>query len=88
MSMLKLSGILVNTFRAPLRKAAEAGETEKDKIQILGDVVLSNGDTRKDLITITVPDARKYSGSEGTEVSVGVGVFSPAKGQVVFFVAA
>lgn len=88
MSMLNLTGILVNTFRAPVRKGAETGEVEKDKLQLLGDVLLNNGETRKDLITITVPDSRKYSGLEGTEVNVAVGVFSPAKGQIVYFVSA
>lgn len=87
MSMISLQGVLVNTFRAPLRKAAEAGETEKDKVQILGDVMLNNGEVRKDLVTITVPDARKYEGQEGSEVSLSVGAFAPAKGQVIFFMA-
>lgn len=88
MSMLKLTGTLVNTFRAPLRRGAEAGEVEKDKLQILGDVLLNNGESRKDLVTITVPDARKYAGQEGSEISLSVGVFAPAKGQVIFFVTA
>jgi len=88
MSMLKLTGTLVNTFRAPLRRGAEAGEVEKDKLQIMGDVLLNNGESRKDLVTITVPDARKYAGQEGSEISLSVGVFAPAKGQVIFFVTA
>lgn len=88
MSMLKLTGVLVNTFRAPVRKGAEAGEHEKDKLQLLADVKLSNGETRKDLVTITVPDSRTYEGTEGTEVTLSVGVFAPAKGQVIFFVTA
>lgn len=88
MSMLTLTGTLVNTFRAPLRRGAESGEQEKDKLQLLADVKLSNGETRKDLVTITVPDARKFEGTEGTEISLPVGVFAPAKGQVIFFVTA
>jgi hypothetical protein len=86
MSMLTLTGVLVNTYRAPLRKGAEAGEKEKDRIQILGDVPLPNGETRKDLISITVPDVRKYEGQEGVEVSLAVGVFAPAKGQILYFI--
>ena len=85
MSMFTLTGVLVNTYRAPLRKGAEASEVEKDKIQILGDVPLQNGEVRKDLITITVPDVRKYEGEEGTEISLPVGVFAPAKGQIIYF---
>jgi hypothetical protein len=86
--MLKLSGVLVNTFRAPLRKNAESGEVQKDKLQLLGDVLLDNGQIRKDLVTITVPDVRKFEGNEGTEISLSVGVFSPAKGQIIYFVTA
>ncbi len=86
MSMFSITGVLVNTFRAPLRKGAEAAETEKDKIQILGDIPLTNGEQRKDLITITVPDVRKYEGEEGTEVTLSVGVFAPAKVHIIYFI--
>jgi len=87
MSMINLTGTLVNTFRAPIRKDAEEGETEKDKLQILGKVQLRNGESRMDLITITVPDASQYESQKGKSISLPVGVFSPAKGNVVFFVA-
>lgn len=86
MSMFSITGVLVNTFRAPLRRNAESSEVEKDKIQVLGDVPLTNGETRKDLVTITVPDVRKYEGQEGTEISLSVGSFAPAKGQIVYFI--
>lgn len=85
MSMITLNGTLLNVYRSPLRKNAQEGETEKDKIQILGDVALPNGERRKDLMTITVADAGKYQEREGMEVSVSVGAFAPQKGQVVFF---
>lgn len=86
MSMFSITGVLVNTFRAPLRKGADSSEIEKDKIQILGDVPLKNGEVRKELISITVPDVRKYEGQEGTEISLSVGSFAPAKGQIIYFV--
>jgi|AntRauTorcE11898_2_1112593.scaffolds.fasta_scaffold36469_2 hypothetical protein len=85
MSMITLNGSLLNVYRAPVRKAAEEGEKEKDKIQILGDVALPNGEVRKDLMTITVKDARKYQDLQGSEVSVSVGAFAPQKGTVIFF---
>lgn len=86
MSMFSITGTLVNTYRAPLRKGAESSETEKDKIQILGDIPLANGEVRKDLVSITVPDVRKYEGQEGTEITLSVGIFAPAKGQIVYFI--
>jgi len=88
MSMITLNGSLLNVYRAPVRKNAEEGEKEKDKIQILGDIPLQNGEIRKDLITISVKDARKYEDLKGTEVSIAVGAFAPQKGAVIFFEAA
>ena len=85
MSMITLNGTLLNVFRAPVRKNADEGEKEKDKIQILGDIALPNGEVRKDLMTITVSDHRDYQDQIGGEVAVSVGAFAPAKGSVVFF---
>ena len=85
MSMITLNGTLLNVFRAPVRKNADEGEKEKDKIQILGDIALPNGEVRKDLMTITVRDARQYQDKEGSEISVSVGAFAPQKGTVIFF---
>lgn len=83
--MITLNGTLLNVFRAPVRKNAQEGETEKDKIQILGDIALPNGEVRKDLMTITVKDARQYQDLVGGNVSVSVGAFAPQKGSVIFF---
>lgn len=85
MSMITLNGRLLNVFRAPVRKNAQEGETEKDKIQVLGNIALPNGESRYDLMTITVKDARQYQDKEGTEITVSVGAFAPQKGTVIFF---
>lgn len=81
MSMITLNGTLLNVFKAPARGDAD----EKDKIQILGDVALPNGEVRKDLMTITVKDARQYEGRQGEAISLAVGAFAPQKGTVIFF---
>ncbi len=80
MSMIQLTGQLINTFKATNRE----GE-EKDKIQLLGAVVDQKGETRYDLMTITVKDAGKYADQVKKNVSVPVGVFAPAKGSIIFF---
>ena len=85
MSMITLNGTLLNVYKAPVRKGAEEGEKEKDKVQILGEVSLPNGETRKDLMTITVKDARLFDGQEGSDISIAVGAFAPQKGAVIFF---
>jgi len=82
MSMITLNGTLLNIFKTPPR--GENSE-EKDKIQILGDVALPNGEIRKDLMTITVNNVRKFEGLQGTEISLSVGAFAPQKGTVIFF---
>lgn len=81
MSMITLNGTLLNVFKTPPRGESEA----KDKVQILGDVALPNGEVRKDLMTVTVKDASKYEGRQGEEISLAVGAFAPAKGSVIFF---
>lgn len=81
MSMIQLSGILINTFKTVKSEHSDS----KPKIQILGDVAMPNGEVRKDLMTITVKDISKFENQEGTEITVPVGAFSPMKGQIIFF---
>jgi hypothetical protein len=78
--MIHLQGQLINTFKATNRE----GE-EKDKVQILGSIAQQNGESRYDLMTVTVQDAGKYSEKKGQQVTVPVGVFAPQKGTVIFF---
>lgn len=88
MSYLKLHGVLVNVYTNPSRKKADGSATEeKDRIQLLGDVPLENGGTRKDLINITVSDGAVYENQEGTEIIVPVGVMAPQKGTIVYYLA-
>jgi hypothetical protein len=88
-TMLNLTGVLVCTYTAPAfePKDAEKGENkpQKPKVQILGDVALKNGETKKDLITVSVPDLAPYEGKDGSEVTIPVGAFSPSKGNIAFF---
>ena len=51
----------------------------------MGDIPQTNGEIRKELVTISVPDIREYEGREGEQVSVPVGAFAPSKGSVIFF---
>jgi hypothetical protein len=88
--MLNLTGVLVNVYKSPafISKDAQEGSQkpeDKDKLQILGDVGLKNGETRKDLLTVTVKNVQDYEGKEGSEISVPVGAFAPSKGSIIFF---
>lgn len=83
MSMITMTGQLINTYSQ--QSTFDGQTTEKPRIQVLGDVVQKNGAVKKDLVTITVHDLARYESKVGEAVSVPVGVFSPAKGQVVFY---
>lgn len=87
MSMLTLTGTLVHVYTKPAKSNANYTSEEKDKIQLLADVPLENGETRKELITLTVADSRTYKGQEGTELRLPVGVMAMAKNNLVFYVA-
>jgi hypothetical protein len=82
MSMVTLTGTLVNVFTVPPKSQ---DDDPKDKIQILGDLVLKNGEVKKDLVTVSVPDASVYQGREGEEITLPVGVFAPSKGVLIFY---
>lgn len=87
--MLNLTGVLVNTFTSPAFQSsdAESGseKPQKPKLQILGDVALKNGEMKKELLTVSVPDLTPYEGKEGVEVTIPVGAFAPAKGSIAYF---
>ena len=85
--MLTLKGTLVNVFTTPKKTNKEGEEYGgQDKIQLLGDLPLENGESRKDLITLTCHDAEVFGGLTGVEIELPVGVMSPAKGQIVFYI--
>lgn len=86
MSMLTLKGVLVNVYTKPAKTTASYTVEEKDKIQLLADIPLENGQTRKDLVTLTVPSAKSYEGREGEEMSLPVGVMALAKNNLIFYV--
>lgn len=87
MSMLTLTGTLVHVYTKPAKASASYTSEEKDKIQLLADVPLENGHTRKELVTLTVPDAKDYQGREMELLSLPVGVMAMGKNNLVFYVA-
>jgi hypothetical protein len=89
-SMFSITGQVVNTFEAPGRAANEKAGTEaqeaKPKVQILGEMPVPGGQKRVELVTLTCEDQRVYDGLKGQTVSVPLGIFSPAKGQIIYFI--
>lgn len=83
--MIKLEGMLVNTFRtqAGTNKKGEDYEA-KQKIQILGNLELPNGDVKNELVDLSVDDISIFEPFKGKVISLDVGVMSSGK-SVVFY---
>ena len=89
-SMFSITGQVVNTFEAPGRAADAKAGTEaqeaKPKVQILGEMPVPGGQKRVELVTLTCEDQRIYDALKGKTVSVPLGIFAPAKGQIIYFI--
>ena len=83
--MLKLKAVLINTYKSSDYTDRESGVTTKgrNKIQVLIDKPLKSGDTKKELLDLSVPEDKfsKYLGMEGKQVEVEVSYF----GNITFF---
>lgn len=88
MSMFQVTGQVLHVFQDADRTDTTTGEVQKGKpkVQILGDVPLANGETRRDMVTLSVDRKADYESLIGTTISVPLGMFSPGKGQVVYFI--
>jgi hypothetical protein len=83
--MLTLNGQVMNVFQSPKGVNRQTGEEYggQDRVQILAQNTLKNGDTRIDLVNLTVTNPEAYLTLQGRNVRVPVGVF--AKGGAVNF---
>jgi hypothetical protein len=86
--MLTLNGQVVNVFQNPSGKNKATGMEYggQDRVQIMAQNTLKNGDTRVDLINLTVTNAEDYKTLQGRNVRVPVGVFAK-DGTINFYVA-
>lgn len=71
--MLKLSGQVLNVYKAPDFKP-EGGELKEGghKVQLMTQVTMKNGETKMELVTLGVKDPDAYAIGEMAEVPVGV----------------
>lgn len=78
--MLNLTGQVINVFHvdAGTNKKGETYEA-RDKIQLLGELELPNGETKKELIDLTVADSSPYLGLVGKSISLPVGAISSGR---------
>lgn len=89
MSMFTVSGLVLHTYDSPAsvdKKTGEITREEKPKVQLLGDIPLPNGQFRCDMITLTCEDKAEFEALKGRKVAVPLGMFSPAKDQIIYFI--
>lgn len=85
--MLQITGQVVNVFTVEGGKDKEGKEfDERYKVQLMGNVALPNGDTKFDLMDLTVESLSDWASLQGKNVSIDIGAFAPAKGSIVYFV--
>lgn len=84
--MLNLTGQVINVFHmdAGTNKKGEDYDA-RDKIQLLGELELPNGETKKELIDLTVENVLQYDGLIGKTISLPVGVISSSR-SVTYYV--
>ena len=88
LSMFTVTGQVLKTFVQPGRVDKETGEVSESstKVQILGEMPVQGGDSRVDLITLTVENKKTYEDLRGKRVRVPLGFFAPQKGNIVYFI--
>jgi predicted metal-binding transcription factor (methanogenesis marker protein 9) len=83
--MLKLSAVLINTYKSSDYKNKETGVTTegRNKLQLLAETPMKNGSIKKELIDLSVkPEVYlKHKDSIGKTIEVNVGYF----GNTTFF---
>jgi hypothetical protein len=88
MSMFQVTGQVLHVYQDPDRTDKETGEVTKGrpKVQILGELPLENGQTKHDMITLSVDRKADYDALVGQRIAVPLGMFSPTKGQIAYFI--
>jgi hypothetical protein len=85
-SMFMLTGNIVNVFVSP-KGVNKSGEEYggQDKVQIMGNIPLPDGEYRKQLVDLTTDQGDQIRKFEGKEVSCPVSFFV-SKGSVGYYV--
>lgn len=89
MSMFQVSGVVLHTYDSPAsvdKRTGEITREQKPKVQLLGDIPLPNGQFRCDMITLTCEDKAEFEALKRRKVTVPLGMFSPAKDQIIYFI--
>jgi len=82
--MLTLKGKIINTFQQPEGEKDGKKYGGQHKVQIIGEVVLPNGENRVDIFTLTAHNHKDFEGFQNKEVSVPVGVMASGNSLIYF----
>lgn len=89
-SMFTVTGQVLKTFIQTGQVDTETGEVGKPsiKVQIMGEMPVrgETGESRLDLITLTVETQKTYDDLKGKRIRVPLGFFAPQKGNIVYFI--
>lgn len=87
-SMFTVTGKVLKTFIQPGQLDKETGEMGKSsiKVQLMGEMPVQGGDSRLDLINLTIEDQKTYNELSGKMIRLPLGFFAPQKGNIVYFV--
>lgn len=88
MSMFTIVGQVMHVFDQPGRMDKSTGEMSPDtvKVQIMGQIPVPNGQSKVDLVTLSVPDKKTYSELLNKKIQLPLGFFAPAKNQIIYYV--
>lgn len=85
--MLQIAGKVINLFTVEGGIDKEGKEfAEKYKVQLLGNVAMPNGDTKLDLMDLSVSDLSDWSQFQNRDIAIDIGAFAPSKGNIIYFV--
>jgi hypothetical protein len=80
-AMFIMRGQVVNVFTAPKGVNKQSGEEYggQDKVQIMGDIPLPDGEYKKELISLTTEQGAALKQMEGKEVTCPVAFYTSGK---------
>lgn len=87
-SMFTVTGRVLKTFIQQGQVDKETGVMGKPsvKVQLMGEMPVSGGETKLDLITLTVENQKTYDDLKNKQIRVPLGFFAPQKGNIVYFI--
>lgn len=82
--MLTLRGKIINVYQQPKGEKDGKEYGGQDKIQIMGNVTLQNGDTRVEMLNLTAHNVKDFQDFINKDISVPVGIMATGKTLIYF----